>query len=137
MSERTWPAPKKKFLRGRRPRSPSFFSFFFVFCFFPYRAALFFNPISHPTVHSTYPAPTTPRPPQRVPGGTLIVRCWWPRYVCSLTGLKGLGAPNSPGVTIDDTAGNGPPPAAPSAPVRPCTRGVKRPMGEWKYSVYG
>ena len=31
MSERTWPAPKKKFLRGRRPRSPSFFSFFFVF----------------------------------------------------------------------------------------------------------
>ena len=88
-------------------------------------------------IHSTHPAFTTPRPPQRVPGGTLIVRYDGPCMFVPSQVLRVMGAPSYPASRSNDTAGGGPPSAAPSAPVRPCTRGVKRPMGEWKNSVYG
>ena len=102
---RLGPAGKNKFSRGRRPRLFLFFCFlggrFFVFFFFfgtPRRFVPF-----NPTIHSPYPALTTPWPPKRAPGGTLIVPLDGPRMFYTSRVLRRWGC-SSPGLTIDDTA---------------------------------
>jgi hypothetical protein len=54
-------------------------------------AAEFFFPPS--PIHSTHPAFTTPRPPQRVPGGTLIVRYDGPCMFVPSQVLRVMGGP--------------------------------------------
>jgi hypothetical protein len=70
-----WPPPKKK-KKGKRKKIEKKTETFLL-AKIPLPAFSYLPFLLHPT----YPAVTTRRPPQRMPGGMLIVRCWWPRYV--------------------------------------------------------
>ena len=84
-------------------------------------AAEFFFPPS--PIHSTHPAFTTPRPPQRVPGGTLIVRYDGPCMFVPSQVLRVMGgAPSYPARHARTT----PPVVVPLRPPPPRRFGLAR-----------